>query len=157
MRAETIHVKRMIPTQRRRLRVGLTVLLLLAGVLLGAEGDDGQDPALDAVGRFLPSSYSSGWLTSDRNADGVIDYAVKIDEKGNKLREAMDFNYDGRMDNFYFYANDVLQWQEVDSNYNRQVDIWIYLWRGVYVRKWERDIDHDGVVDISRDYDERRE
>lgn len=98
--------------------------------------------------------YETGWLTSDRDDDGRVDYAVQIDERGYKTREAMDFNFDGLMDDFYFYDNDVLQRQEIDSNYDRIVDIWIFMWRGVYVRRWERDTDFDGTVDLIRDYDD---
>jgi len=83
----------------------------------------------------------------DRNEDGIVDYAVQIDDRGEKVREAMDFNNDGLMDDFYFYSNGVLQRQEVDTNYDRRIDVWIYLRRGVYIEKWERDRDYDGVID----------
>ena len=135
----------------------LLYLLLVIPLALGAQNAEDDDPTLDPVKRFLPESYDTGWLTSDRDEDGRIDYAIKIDDRGYRVREAMDFNFDGHMDDFYFYANDVLQRQELDSNFDRRVDIWIYMWRGVWVRKWERDTDYDGVVDLTRDYDEPRE
>jgi hypothetical protein len=135
----------------------LIALVLAFVVVTQAAGDnDSIDGSLDPVARFDPAAYTAGWLTADRDGDGLVDYAVQVDERGRKLREAMDYNLDGLMDDFYFYSNDVLQRQEVDSNFDQAIDIWIYMWRGVYVRKWERDTDHDGSVDITRDYDQPR-
>jgi hypothetical protein len=143
----------------RFVRLVLCALALTGVGLFPAFADESrpQDPTVNAQSRFEPESYLSGWLTSDRDEDGVVDYAVQVDDQGNKIREAMDFNYDGLMDDFYFYANDVLQRQEVDSNFDQQVDLWIYLWRGVYIQRWERDTDYDGRVDVVRNYDEPRE
>ncbi len=153
--AETVHV-----TERQALhvtppRAGYIVIALVLTFLVvtsAAGEDESRDATLDPDGRFDPAAYTGGWLTADRDNDGRVDYAVRVDERGYKLREAMDFNLDGRMDDFYFYSNDVLQRQEVDSNFDQAIDIWIYMWRGVYVQKWERDTDHDGTVDLTRDY-----
>ncbi len=136
--------------------VGPVVIALMLTFLVVAPvagENELTDAALDPDARFDPAAYAVGWLIADRNSDGTADYAVQVDERGYKLREAMDFNLDGRMDDFYFYSNDVLQRQEVDSNFDQAIDIWIYLWRGVYVQKWERDTDYDGAVDMTRDYD----
>ncbi len=88
----------------------------------------------------------------DRNEDGTPDYAVRVNDRGQKLHEAMDFNFDGKMDDYYVYANDVLQREEIDSNYDGEIDIWVYLRRGVYIRMWERDTDFDGVIDLREVY-----
>jgi hypothetical protein len=139
---------------RRRIRIVLAAIVGLF-VVLPASGDSSATGETgDESSRFHPSAYETGWLTSDRDDDGIVDYAVRVDERGNKLQEAVDYNRDGLMDDFYFYANDVLQRQELDSNFDEEIDIWIYMWRGVYVQKWERDTDFDGTVDISRDYDQ---
>jgi hypothetical protein len=153
--AETIHVneRQFIPMKFSR---AAFIVVAIIGTVLAAPhvAGDSQTPggAVDSDSRFSPSAYTAGWLTADRDDDGSVDYAVRLDERGNKLQEAVDFNRDGRMDDFYFYANDVLQRQELDSNFDEEIDIWIYLWRGVYVQRWERDTDYDGTVDISRDY-----
>lgn len=132
---------------------GILFFLVMVG---SADADTvGEDQSLDPHARFDPATYTEGWLTSDRDSDGIVDYAVRVDEQGNKLQEAIDYNRDGRMDDFYFYANDVLQRQEVDSNFDEAIDIWVFLWRGVYVQRWERDTDYDGEVDVVRDYDEQ--
>ena len=64
----------------------------------------------------------------------------------------MDFNHDGMMDDFYFYANDVLIREELDTNYDGAIDLWVFLHRGVYVERYERDTDFDGIPDIVKDY-----
>lgn len=133
-------------------RVVIVLMLTLAVVAPVADENELTETALDSEARFDPVAYAVGWLIADRNSDGTADYAVQVDERGYKLREAMDFNLDGRMDDFYFYSNNVLQRQEVDSNFDQAIDIWIYMWRGVYVQKWERDTDYDGAVDMTRDY-----
>lgn len=158
MVAENIRVTKRQPLHMKANAQSLLMALVLAFVVVTqAAGDnDSIDGWLDPVVRFDPAAYTAGWLTADRDGDGRVDYAVQVDERGRKLREAMDFNLDGLMDDFYFYSNDVLQRQEVDSNFDQAIDIWIYMWRGVYVRKWERDTDHDGLVDIIRDYDQSR-
>ncbi|MEE8440475.1 MAG: hypothetical protein V3S41_02045 [Spirochaetia bacterium] len=144
---------------RAKPRAGYVVIALVFGILIAVPvvGDnESPSPALDPDERFDPATYTVGWLTSDRDNDGRVDYAVRVDERGYKLREVVDFNLDGRMDDFYFYSNDVLQRQEVDSNFDQAIDIWIFMWRGVYVQRWERDTDYDGAVDQCRDYDEPR-
>jgi len=145
--AETKHVNR----EARSYTIIVGVLILLSPGLVFANNDE------EAPDPTMLSAYDSGWLTSDRDEDGRIDYAVQVDERGYKIREALDFNYDGHMDDFYFYSNNVLQRQEIDSNFDRMIDIWIYMWRGVFVRRWERDTNFDGSVDLIRDYDDRQQ
>ena len=146
--AETRHVNHRIDSLRVLKRV---LVIALGATLCGAAFANDDEVPTD---RTSPEAYESGWLTSDRDSNGVIDYAVQIDDRGYKTREAMDFNYDGLMDDFYFYDNDVLQRQEIDTNFDRLIDVWIFMWRGVYVRRWERDTDFDGIADLIRDYDE---
>ncbi|MBN1649592.1 MAG: hypothetical protein JW874_16255 [Spirochaetales bacterium] len=95
-------------------------------------------------------------LTSDENGDGIADYILYYTSKGQKIAEKMDFNKDGIMDDFYFYINGVLKFRQIDSNFDKKVDIWVYINRGVYIGKYERDTDFDGTVDFVRDYDKGR-
>jgi len=134
-------------------------LVLLAAVALrAADPEDAPDTRpLAGWQSFEPAAYGDEWMVLDRNDDGVIDYAVRLDDRNEKVREAMDFNYDGSMDDFYFYRNGVLERQEVDTNYDGRIDVWIHLRRGVYIEKWERDRDYDGVIDDRGVYgDEQR-
>jgi hypothetical protein len=84
----------------------------------------------------------------------MVDYAIEVNEEGRKAHEAMDFNHDGLMDDFYFYARGVLQREELDTNFDGRIDLWIYMYRGVYVRSYARDLDYDGVVDLVKDFDQ---
>ena len=90
-------------------------------------------------------------LSMDRNYDGRIDYTVIFDLQGRKVREEMDFDHDGQMDDFYFYEAGKLVRQEIDSNYDGQVDIWVYL-DGMYIQRVEMDTSFDGIVDTVQDY-----
>ena len=134
-------------------RTFAVLFILLASSALFAQSNDMPDSRTREAWQHIdPAEYSDDWLMLDRNEDGTPDYAVRINDRGQKLLEAMDFNYDGFMDDFYVYANDVLQREEIDSNYDGQIDIWIYLRRGVYIRMWERDTDYDGIIDLREVY-----
>ena len=63
----------------------------------------------------------------DRNYDERVDYTVQYDDSERKVREELDFNFDGRMDDFYFFENGQLVRQEVDSNFDGRVDVWVSL------------------------------
>ena len=136
-------------------RTACMAIGLLWIALSSAAADEGALPRtreLSAWQSIDPGAYGEQWLLLDRNEDGTPDYAVRTNDNGQKVHEAMDFNYDGRMDDFYFYENDVLQRQELDSNFDGQIDIWIYLRRGVYITMWERDRDFDGIIDDRERY-----
>lgn len=92
-------------------------------------------------------------VKSDENDDGETDYILYYTSSGNKVAEVMDFNYDGKMDDFYFYKNGVLQFRQIDSNFDGKIDIWVYITKGVYIKKFERDSDFDGEIDFVKDYD----
>ncbi len=79
----------------------------------------------------------------------------KLDKAGRLAVEEMDFNGDGVPDTFYYYENGNLVRQEVDSNFDGKIDIWVFLNKGVYVRRYERDKDFDGKPDIIKDYDRK--
>ncbi len=93
-------------------------------------------------------------IETDRNSDGEIDYLLIVDDKNLKITEKLDFNYDGAMDDFYYYSNGVIKRREIDSNYDGNVDIWVYIVEGVYIEKYERDSDFDGIVDIVKNFGE---
>ena len=91
-------------------------------------------------------------LTRDSNYDGYIDYLLRTDTDNKRIYEEIDFNHDGQMDDFYFYTDGVLARRELDSNYDGAVDIWVYLTEGVYIEKYARDKDYDGVIDVEKIY-----
>jgi hypothetical protein len=90
-------------------------------------------------------------LSQDRNYDGQVDYLVEYDRQGLKIREEMDFNFDGRMDDFYYFEKGALVREEIDSNFDQRIDIWVFL-EGPYIRRYEMDKDFDGRVDVIKDY-----
>ena len=91
-------------------------------------------------------------ISLDRNYDTKIDHIIEYDEEGLKIYEESDFNFDGIMDDFYFFEQGRLKRQEIDSNFDSRIDIWIFLESGMYIRKYEMDTDFDGKVDISKDF-----
>ncbi len=91
----------------------------------------------------------------DSDANGIIDYIIILDSAGEKLSEERDFNGDSVMDDFYFYASGVLMRREIDSNFDSRVDIWVHLIKGIYVSRYERDTDFDGVPDLVKEFGER--
>jgi hypothetical protein len=116
--------------------------------------DNGEDRNRDGKpDRWIESRTGGGQIIkSDNNFDGEIDYILELDSSSNKIYEEMDFNLDGQMDDFYFYRTGVLERQEIDTNYDTKPDVWIYLNKGIYVNKVERDKDFDGVVDYTKTY-----
>lgn len=98
--------------------------------------------------------YREPWITGDSNGDGAVDYALRLDDRGRKEREAVDHNNDGMMDNFYYYQNGVLSRQEIDTNYDSNIDLWIYMYDGARVDRYERDTNHDGTIDLVRTFGE---
>jgi hypothetical protein len=131
----------------------LPALVLVPVVVLAISSSDSEYPRETQPDQYFDSAmYDEPWITSDRDGDGRIDYALLLNDELQKRREVMDFNYDGMMDDFYFYANDVLIREELDTNYDGAIDLWVFLHRGVYVERYERDTDYDGMPDIVKDY-----
>ena len=130
------------------LRLMLAVIMA-AMFVLGVAATEEEEPEF----YFDVTRYNSGWIISDSNDDGRTDYALKLNDRMQKDIEAMDFSHDGYMDNFYYYENDVLIRHELDTNGNQQVDLWVFMYRGVQVQGWERDTNHDGQADLYRSYE----
>lgn len=103
---------------------------------------------------FDVREYSRSWILGDTSGDGRTDYALQMDDRGRKKMEAVDHNNDGFMDNFYIYENGVLQMQKLDTNHDGQIDLWIFMYRGVYIREYQRDTNHDGTIDLVRTFGE---
>ncbi len=85
----------------------------------------------------------------------MVDYKAEFLDSDQLLYEEFDFNYDGDMDDFYYFEEGTLSRQEIDTNFDRQIDMWIYLHEGMYVSRIERDLDFDGKVDRVTDYDKK--
>ncbi len=83
----------------------------------------------------------------DSNHDGRVDYIVRSDDSGDKVMEALDYNHDGKMDDLYFYSDGIIVRREVDSNFDMNIDLWVYIKNGSLVEKYEQDLDFDGIID----------
>lgn len=104
---------------------------------------------------FAVTDYGPPWITGDTGGNGRTDYALKLDEYGNKVAEAVDYNADGFMDDFYHYRNGSLVRQELDTNFDQRIDLWIFMENGVYVRGYHRDTNFDGTIDVRREFGRR--
>lgn len=134
----------------------LPLSLLIAVPLLAADGErpepskEDKDPLI-----FDISEYGDEWLLGDTNEDGKIDYALRRHDSGEKDREAVDYDGDGMMDDFYFYdPRGALIRQEVDTNYDGVIDLWVTMHRGIYVAGYKRDTNYDGEIDIEKEFGE---
>ncbi len=118
----------------------------ISGVALDTNNDGKADrwEELDEEGNTI--------FQFDRDYDGTIDYLLKMSEFGNKIIEELDYNFDGVMDDFYFYTGGVLEKREVDTNFDTRIDLWVYLKEGVYIEKYTRDTDFDGEIDIVKSF-----
>lgn len=114
--------------------------------------DDNKDGSADRW-EFL-NGQGGVSIYMDTTGNGQVDYILEQDKAGYKKYEALDFNHDGQIDDFYFYNQDVLQRREIDSNFDGQVDIWVRLAEGVYVEGYDRDTNFDGKIDLSKTFGE---
>jgi hypothetical protein len=100
----------------------------------------------------IASKSSVPRVEMDLNEDGQIDFARVYNTKGLLDHDEYDYNLDGKMDDFVFYVNAIPVREEIDSDYNGKVDIWVYLAEGKYIKRWERDLDGDGRFDKAQDF-----
>ncbi|QEN03609.1 hypothetical protein EW093_02475 [Thiospirochaeta perfilievii] len=97
-------------------------------------------------------------ISSDTNFDGNVDKKLAMNGAKLTLYEETDYNLDGIMDNFYFYEDGFVVRQEVDSNYDLKIDIWVYITNdGKSISSYEKDLDFDGVVDKVKEFEVYKE
>ncbi len=141
--------------RKKRILISLGVLLLFSAVempLMSAE-EKSRDLSVEALlEKFRELEDTSPALELDSNEDGQVDYLIKTEENGEKKMEVLDYDHDGKMDDFYMYERGVLAQRAIDSNYDQQIDIWVYLEEGVYILRYEKDTDFDGEMDIHKRY-----
>ena len=89
----------------------------------------------------------------DSDFDGQVDFALKYGKKSQIIEQQQDFNRDGGMDDFYFFENEVLIRREMDTNYDGEIDIWVYLKEGIYITRYEQDTDFDGEIDKVKSFE----
>ncbi|TVR33083.1 MAG: hypothetical protein EA404_05450 [Spirochaetaceae bacterium] len=126
----------------------LSVALMVIAPVASSEAEHARP--LHPEQHFDVTMYreADGWIIADTSGDGKTDYALKLDQDLKKEMEVIDFNNDGSMDNFYFYRRDARIREEIDTNHNGRIDLWIHIEGGVYIVRYERDTNHDGHIDL---------
>jgi hypothetical protein len=82
----------------------------------------------------------------DINWDGRVDITTSYDARGEREREAMDLDFDGKVDSVYFYEKGINVRRERDLNGDGKPDVWVFYEKGQLARK-ERDSNGDSRVD----------
>ena len=133
----------------------IALFLILVSMIAGAQNVEvAPEQDEEFVPVFSVDDYGPDWITGDTDDDGTVDYALKLNDQGEKRFEAMDFNYDGMMDDFYVYRGGVLTTEQLDTNFDGRIDLWIHMHDGVRVRGYQRDVDYDGRVDLVKEFGE---
>lgn len=134
------------------------ILILFSLVLAVAGAQSVERTEETARDTFTPifsvDDYGAAWIPGDTDNDGRMDYALMLDDMNRKRFEAMDFNRDGLMDDFYIYEGGVLTAEQLDTNFDGAIDLWIFMHDGVRIRGYERDTDYDGEVDLVKEFGE---
>ncbi len=107
---------------------------------------------VDQEKKWEMKGYDLPWVVVDSNGDGKNDVATRVRPNGyKKMLEVLDSNFDGLADDFaYFDETGSMLFQEIDSNYDKKIDLWISIKDGKYMKRFQRDKDFDGYVDIDR-------
>lgn len=139
----------------KRIMLLMSCLLLFAvtGMPVLSAEEDSRDLRIESLlDEFRDLEDALPALELDSNDDGKVDYLIKTNAENEKLMEILDFDHDGRMDDFYMYEAGVLRQRAIDSNSDAMIDIWVYLEEGVYISRYEEDTDFDGTMDIDKNY-----
>lgn len=83
---------------------------------------------------------------TDVNADGKVDVAILFDETGERIREELDMDYDGRVDKVRNFKKGKIDREDISSLFDGKFDIRKYYEDGVLVLK-QVDAGHDGTFD----------
>ncbi|MFW5710891.1 MAG: hypothetical protein ACOC2P_00160 [Spirochaetota bacterium] len=129
------------------------LLFTVIGVSIMSAEEKNRDLRIEAlIEEFQDLEDALPALELDSNDDGQVDYLIKTNESDEKMMEILDYNHDGKMDDFYIYENGVLRQRAIDSNFDTKIDIWVYLKEGVYISRYEEDSDYDGTMDVDKSY-----
>ncbi len=83
----------------------------------------------------------------DTNLDGAKDVVRKYNDKGERLFEDSDTNYDGKLDTWLVFGKSGLTEAKFDSNYDGNADEWKFYSGGKLTRV-RRDTNHDSKPDV---------
>jgi hypothetical protein len=91
---------------------------------------------------------------TDLNQDGRIDVRTEYDDAGQRVKEQIDADFDGRADWVDHYIGGKRTFTEADTDFNGTFDLFKYFESGV-VRRKERDSDGNGKIDAWEYLDEQ--
>ncbi len=90
----------------------------------------------------------------DLNHDGKVDMVKIFNDKGEVIKEMIDFDFDGRFDTTNYLEKGQLTKQEMDLNWDGKPDIVKFFEKGKIVRK-ELSTKIDGRMDYFEYYDDK--
>ncbi len=122
----------------------LFLMLVIAGNLFSSDRIVDVSAIISLIGQNSEGTFVEKF---DSNTDGNIDYLVRTNIDGDKVMESIDFNFDGEMDDLYFYSEGIIVRREIDSNFDLKIDVWVYIKDGSFIEKYEQDLDFDGLID----------
>lgn len=66
-------------------------------------------------------------IKADNDQDGIFEVVSYFDDKGNKIKETVDSKpkKDGNFTDFYYYKNELIQKEELDSKFTGKIDMWL--------------------------------
>ena len=92
----------------------------------------------------------------DLNRDGKVDVISYYDDQSRLQKEMMDGDYDGLFDWADYYEQGTRVRSEYDTDFDGKANVWKYYVSDdggePRVDRLERDIDGDGVVDLTRQF-----
>jgi len=91
----------------------------------------------------------------DINFDGRVDIWRFYNEKGELVKECMDLDFDGKLDECNYYEEGVLVRKEVDLSFDGTPDLFKYYEKGKLVRK-EKASKFNGKVDSWEYFDKEK-
>ena len=132
--------------------VKLILIIIPFWVFADYSLDSNKDGTFDIwVEELLEDGYI---IWADNNHDGNIDSKLALDSSKLTLFEETDYNLDGIMDNFYYYEEGYVVRQEVDSNYDQKIDVWVYIVnKGKSISRYEKDLNFDGIIDKVKEFE----
>ena len=95
---------------------------------------------------FLWACSQDKDVNSASETDTIKLQTQKVDTSSFDLQK-VDINNDGRVDQFFFTKDGVIQYAQRDFNFDTLIDMSEFYENGVHVRD-EIDLDYDGVCDL---------
>jgi antitoxin component YwqK of YwqJK toxin-antitoxin module len=121
------------------------------GVLEKVEEDTDRDGFFETL--TLMENNKIRHTQVDKNQDGKPDTEIFFNENQEKIRLTSDADFDGKMDIFQYYADNLPVKFEQDENGDSKPDLRVMYERGIKTCLY-RDMDFDGVFEIVQTYDD---